>query len=135
MRLFVPMRVTIRQKNLEITPALREYIEMKVLKPLRRLIKPMLRSELPILDLEFSRTTLHHRKGKVYYAEANLSLGKKMLRVSVEDEDIRAACDLLEEELKRIIMDLKNRTQSLEKRRARRIKEELRFSKAAGKRR
>lgn len=125
------MRVTIRHKNLEITPALEEYIEMKVVAPVRRLLGPTLSIELPILDLEFSRTTRHHQKGRVYYAEANLSLGKKMLRASVEDEDIRACCDMLEEELKRIVMGFKRRAQSLEKRKARRVKDAFRISKAA----
>lgn len=125
------MRVTIRQKNLEITPALSIYIETKLLQPLHRLLKSNLGKELPILELEFGRATRHHRKGKIYHAEANLSLNGKFLRAEVDGEDIRATCDLLEEELERQILTYKTRMQALYKRGARRAKKDLRFDSAA----
>ena len=125
------MRVIIHQKNLVITPALNVYIEAKLLKPLRRLLKSYLGKELPILGLEFGRTTCHHRKGKIYHAEVNLFLDGKLLRAEVDDEDIRAACDLLEEELERQILVYKNRTRALYKWGARRVKKEMRFDAAA----
>ncbi len=125
------MRVTIRQNNLEVTPALGVYIEAKLLKPLRRLLKSHPSQELPILDLEFGRTTRHHLKGKVYHAEATLSLDGKVLRAEVDEEDIRAACDLLEEELKKEVLSYKNKTIALHKREARRVKKDLRLDPAA----
>lgn len=136
------MRITIRSKNLVITPALRIYIEQKILKPVGKLLGARgnsppaeggLRgiSDLPILDLEFSRTTRHHRKGRIYYAEANLSVGKRRLRASAEAEDIRSACDLLEEELERGIKRFKGRAVALERRGARRAKKDLRLDSAA----
>mgnify|MGYP001568010046 FL=1 len=125
------MRVTVRQKNLKITPALTRYIEQKILKPVRRLLKESTTRELPILDLEFGRTTLHHRKGKVYHAQANLTLGKKLLRAEVDDEDIRAACDLLEEELEEEIRSYKGKRLSLLKRQGRSVKAESRYHPSA----
>lgn len=119
------MRVTIRHNNLEITPALGIYIETKILKPLRRLLKSHPSRELPILDLEFGRTTRHHHKGRVYHAEATLSLDGKVLRAEVDDEDIRTACDLMQEGLARQILTYKNRAQALYKRGARRAKKDL----------
>lgn len=125
------MRVTIRQKNIEITPALRVYIEAKVLKPVRRIIQKIAAKELPILDLEFGRNTRHHHKGKVYHAQAVLSLNGKLLRAEVDDEDIRAGIDLLGEELKREILTMKSRSRALEFRAIRRAKKDLRFDPAA----
>ena len=125
------MHVSIRQKNLEVTPALKNYIEVKILKPLRRLLKLNIEKELPILELEFGRTTRHHHKGRVYHAEANLSLDGKLLRAEVDEEDIRAACDLLEEELEKQIMTYKSRTQAQNRRGARRVKKDLRMDSAA----
>ena len=122
------MRIIIRGKNLEITQALRTYIDTKILKPVQKLLKGVAETELPILDLEFSRTTRHHLKGRVYYAEANLSIGKTRLRASIDEEDIRVACDLLEEELRRIIMRFKGRSIALERRGARRIKRAIHLS-------
>lgn len=125
------MRITIRQKNLKITPALTLYIEQKILKPVRRLLKENVARELPILDLEFGRTTLHHRKGRVYHTQANLTLGRKMLRAEVDDEDIRVACDLLKEELEEEIRSYKGKRLSLLKRQGRSSKRESRYHPAA----
>lgn len=119
------MRVTIRQNNLAITPALNIYIETKLLKPLRRILKFNSSQEFPILNLEFGRATRHHHKGRVYHAQATLSLGGKVLRAEVKEEDIRVACDLLEEELERQILTYKSRIQALYKRGARRVKKDL----------
>lgn len=125
------MRVTIRQKNLKITPALMRYLEQKILKPVRRLLKENAARELPILDLEFGRTTRHHKKGKVYHAQANLTLGGKMIRAEADDEDMRTACDLLEEELEQEIRTYKGKYLSLLKRQGRSSKRESRYHPSA----
>jgi|SRR3989344_8899792 len=125
------MRVTIRQKNLKITPALTAYIEAKVLKPLKRRMKAAISKDLPILDLEFGRTTRHHRKGLVYHVEATLTIGKRSLRAEVDAEDIRQACDLLEQELDHELQTFKEKRISLEKRRGRKMKRELRYDSSA----
>lgn len=125
------MRVTIHQKDLEITPPLASYIEAKVSKPITTLLKGMTKQEFPILDLEFSRNTRHHHKGRVYHAEANLSLGKTFFRASVEDEDIRAACDLLEAALSREIRSFQNRARTLARKGSRRAKADVQFDPAA----
>ena len=92
------MRVSIHQKNLEITPALSDFINSKLVKPLERRLKNFEKLS-PLLEIEVARTTRHHHKGKVYHAEANLTLGGDLLRAEVDDQDIRTACDLLEKEL------------------------------------
>lgn len=125
------MRVTIRKKNVEITPALAEYIEKKILKPLKKLLGSVIDKDLPILDLEVSRTTMHHHKGQVYRMEANLSLGNLFFRAEVEHEDMRAACDLLEKELEREITTEKSRMRSTSLRANRKIKKEMRLDPAA----
>lgn len=125
------MRVTIRQKNLSITPALRVYIESKLLKTVRRLLKNAAGEALPILDLEIGRSTRHHKKGRVYHVEANLSLGGKLLRAEVDAEDIRAACDLLEEELGREITTYRGKARAKERRGERAAKKDIRLDKSA----
>jgi ribosomal subunit interface protein len=124
------MRIAIRQKNIEVTPALRVYIEAKLIRPVEKLLQGVTK-ELSLMDLELERTTAHHRKGKVYRAEANISLGKSLLRAEAEDEDIRAACDLLEEELKREITHFKSKRSAQEFRRAREAKKRLHLAPAA----
>ena len=125
------MRVTIRQKNLKITPALDAYIGMKILKPIRQLLRKLRGAEFPIVDLEIARTTRHHRKGKIYSAEANLSLGGKLLRAEAEGEDVRAAIDLLSEEIEREIKTYKGKNRAFLLRGARQAKKDLRLDPAA----
>lgn len=141
------MRVTIRQKNLKITPALTRYIEQKVLKPIRRMLKvprpegPGSRpqsglgkssgGDLPILDLEFGRASRHHRKGRVFHAEANLTIGKKLLRAEIDGEDMRLACDALQEELESAIRTYNGKRRSMAKREGREAKRQTRFHPAS----
>ena len=125
------MRITIRRKNLEITPALGKYIEQKLLKPLRRSLKDVLQDELPILDLEVGRSTRHHHKGKIFRVAASLTIGKMNFRVEEESEDIRQACDILEEELEREILKFKGSSRAKNRRMARSAKKELHFDPAA----
>lgn len=115
---------------MEITPSLQTYIEAKILKTTKKFLKGVA-VDLPILDLEVGRETKHHRKGKIYYAKANLKIGGKFLRAEVADEDIRAAIDLLEEELEIEVKKFKGRSSSLQKRGARIAKKELKLDPSA----
>lgn len=128
---FKKVRVTVRRKNIDITPALQAYIELKMLKPVRRLVEKVALQALPILDLELGRSTRHHRKGKVYHAEAGLSLDGTLLRAEADDEDIRTAIDLLEEELEREIVTYRGRARARERRGERVAKKELCLDPAA----
>lgn len=125
------MRITIRQKNIEMTPALREYIEKKVIAPAKKLLARSAGGDLPVLDIEVSRNTKHHRKGKVFQADASLSVGKTLIRAEAEDVDVRSACDLLESELRREITTFKSRRRARDLRGAREAKKDIRFDSAA----
>ena len=126
------MRVSFHQKDLEITPALREYLEQKIVRTAEKLIAESEKErESSFLEIEVSRITRHHQKGAVYRVAANLSWNGQMLRASHEDEDSRAACDVVEEELKREIEKHKTRAFSLFKRGARKAKKDLQYDPAA----
>ena len=125
------MRVTVRHKNFKMTPALKEYIGKKITAPAEKFLKSAAAGGLPLLDIEISRTTRHHRKGRVYMVAATLALGKKTIRAQVLDEDPYAACDLLEDELKREIQTHKTKSLALFKRGARKTKKDLHLAPAA----
>lgn len=122
------MRITIRQHNFTITPAFDAYIRQKIVLPAERLLAETAKGDLPIFAIEAERTTRHHRKGQVYRMEANITLGKRMLRAEATGEDPHAACDLLEEEVKREIRSYKAKSRTVAKRGARRVKGALRES-------
>ena len=125
------MRLTVRQKSIRITAPLRAYMEQKIIEPVRRAAEGFGLSDLPILDIDIERTPRHHRKGQVYRVTAALTLGKKMIRAEATEEDPRAACDLLEDELKREIQTYKTRSLTLLKRGARQAKKDLHFARSA----
>lgn len=126
------MRVLIKSTNIELTPAIENYIERKLVKCAERLVKAYKSPDLPTLDIEVGKSTKHHKKGKVYYAEVNLSLdGKKILRSRVNSEDLYTACDLAKDELEREIVSFKEKRDAVQKRGARKAKREFRFDPAA----
>jgi ribosomal subunit interface protein len=124
----IDMKVTIHHKDINLTSSLEVYIAKKVVEPVRRLFKGVESEDIPVLDLEFSRTTRHHRKGKVYYAEATITLGKVNIRAEAVAEDMRAACDMLKDELGREITHFKTRREALRRQGARKVKRELRYA-------
>ena len=113
------------QKNLEFTPSLSAAIESKLVKPLEKRLQNFVGKDLPILTLELGRSTRHHHKGNVFYAEGNLSIGKKLLRAEVTDQDIHTACDLLKDELLGEINKLKEKKESVSKKSAREVKNKI----------
>ncbi len=125
------MRTTIRQKDLEITPSLQEYIERKIVQPVGKFLKRNVATDLPVLDIEVGRTTRHHHKGNVFHASATLTIGRRVIRADATDADIHAACDTLENELKREIDTFRSKASAVQKRAARAIKQQVRYTKAA----
>lgn len=92
------MRTTIQANGTTLTPALRTYAEEKIVASLNPLVGG---DESAMLDIELELTTRHHKKGDVWRAEANLSLGGHMIRSQHTAEDIHAAIDVVEEEIVR----------------------------------
>ncbi len=95
------MKINIKVTNLDSTPAIREYIEEKI-GSLDRFLKCGGKSEIEVF-VEIARATKHHRHGNVLYAEATISLGKKILRAEHFDQDIRVAIDKVRDKLQREI--------------------------------
>lgn len=126
-----PMRVTIRQKDLEMTDSLREYIDRKVVFPVRKRLKRLAQLDAATLDIEASRITHHHHKGMVYAVSASLAMANKLIRAEAADEEIHAACDALKDELTREIVAYKTKSRSILRRGARKAKQYLRFSPGA----
>ncbi|MDP3779371.1 MAG: ribosome-associated translation inhibitor RaiA [bacterium] len=125
------MRVNIRQKNIEVTPALREYIEEKIIRVAEKFLQGQASTDLPMLDIDVERTTTHHRKGDVFRIAAKLCAGKLCFYADAHGADIRAACDVLEEELRHEMYGKKNKISAVFRRGARAFKKSMRFDPAA----
>lgn len=114
------MIVSLKGTNIEIVPSIREYLDEKIIRLVEKLIKK--NDELLKLDLEVGRITRHHRHGKVFRAEANLTMGSQNLYADAVGEDLHEAIDLLEEELQHEIKKFKTRRIALERKSARALK-------------
>ncbi|MFA5053430.1 MAG: ribosome-associated translation inhibitor RaiA [Parcubacteria group bacterium] len=102
------MKINIITKNFELTPAIREYIEGKM-DYLDRFVEKWAMTGGVELDFDAGRTTNHHNKGQVYYAEANLKIPGKLIRVRKENEDLHAAIDAVKEILAQEIKEYKEK--------------------------
>jgi len=86
------MNITIKTKNLELTPALKEWIDMKI-GGLAKFVERFEQEGEVLCEVEIARTSNHHNKGDVHYAEVNLRLPNKLIRAAVDDGDVRVAVD------------------------------------------
>ncbi len=102
------MNITIKTKNLDLTPAIKEYIEEKI-GSLNKLLQPFEAEGHILAEVEIARTSNHHHKGDVFYAEVNVKLPNKMLRVSIDDSDVRVAIDRARDVLGRDISKYKEK--------------------------
>jgi len=115
------MRVSLKGTNINLLESTREYVDRKLVRMVDRFL---IKDDKPIaLDLEVGKTTKHHRTGPYFRAEANLSIGKKLLRAEALGENLNEAVDLLEEELEREIKKFKERKRALMLKGARKLKE------------
>ncbi len=74
------------------------------------------------LEIEVALTTRHHRKGKIYHAEGNLYLPKKILRAEAQREDVVVAFDCMRQGLEREIERYKMEKEEKNYRQARYVK-------------
>ena len=95
------MRILIKTTNFGRSPAVEALIEEKLVRPVTKLLKRLDEKVDIQFDIELARTTRHHRKGKIWRAEAQLSLPyqKKMLRAEALTESLRASVDEVKYEL------------------------------------
>ncbi len=93
------MKLNIKTSNLELTPAIKEYIETKMEAVTRFL------GNLDIInfDFEVELTTKHHNKGEIFRAEANLEVAKDLLRVEKTEADLYKAIDKVKDHLVELI--------------------------------
>ena len=100
------MKINIKATNLELTPAITEYINNKISSVDKFLKKFEEQTNIEIF-VEIARTTRHHHKGDVFRAEANMEVPGKILRADHEDWDIRVAIDKVKDKLQQEIKKYK----------------------------
>ena len=96
------VRIIIKTTNLELTPALNEYIETK-LWPLNKFVDKWDIEGAVEAKVEIGKTTKHHQKGDVYRAQVNLALPGQLIIAQREEWDLRVAIDRVKSKLQQEI--------------------------------
>ncbi len=113
------MRIILKGTNVELNQELRDYVDEKIggLDKFLKNVDGNLEARV-----ELAKTTRHHQQGNIYRAEVNLDFSGKVLRVEEEKEDLFSAIDGVEDELKRRIINYKDKRNTEMRRGARIIK-------------
>jgi putative sigma-54 modulation protein len=116
------MTLDINGSKVDMTPSLKKYAEMKM-GALARFVKHFEKNAEARVYLELARSTKHHKRGDVFYAEATLRLPGKTLRAEHAHSDIRSAIDVvksvLAEEIKKFKEASSRKSQTRKTRRTR----------------
>jgi ribosomal subunit interface protein len=115
------MNIQIKATNLELTPAIRSYIEKRAAS-----FEKNTQTEEARLEVEVGKMSEHHKSGDVYRAEMHLYLGKQRFYVTAETSDLYAAIDKVRDELVREMRSDKAKRVHLLRRGGQKIKDIIR---------
>ena len=132
------MKIIIKTKNIDLTPALKNYIEEKI-NSLEKFAKDLFGEKYfdhffgkgkPRIEawVEIGKETLHHKKGPFFWAECQIRFPKKSIRSTARAENLKMAINEVKDELQREIKEYKEKMIAEMKRRARVAKKELKIS-------
>jgi ribosomal subunit interface protein len=105
------MNINIKATQMELTDAIREHINNRLLSISKFVKKGTLGGQV-----EIGKTTNHHKQGDVFKAEFDLVVNGEHFFAMSETEDLYTAIDDAKEEIVRSIVDKKDRKKTLFKR-------------------
>jgi len=88
------MKITIQGTGIELTQAIKEYAIEKI-ESLEKFF-----DNIQNADIDLGRRSTHHQHGDVFYAEVNVSVPGKLLRVVKEEPDLYKAIDKVKDHFK-----------------------------------
>lgn len=92
------MRVTVKATQIELTPAISDYVDKKV-QMLDKLVD--VNDTSAICDVEVGKPSRHHQSGDVFYAEFNVSIAGARFRATAEEGSLYAAIDKAKDDVVR----------------------------------
>lgn len=104
------MRLNLKSTAITITPQTRSYLDKK-LQSLAKLLD--LDDGAVLIDVELGRTTRHHEKGDVFFAEINIHRGKESFRAVSDRPDLMSAIDGMRDSIARELSSHKDKKTSL----------------------
>ena len=114
------MKINIKGTNIKLSPSIHSYIEEKI-GGLQKFLKNV-DENLIEAWVEIGKPSKHHRRGNVFYAEANIDLPGRLLRAQASESDIYAAIDKIKDELQREVKRYKEKSITKNRRQGRSFK-------------
>ncbi|OGH64903.1 MAG: ribosomal subunit interface protein [Candidatus Magasanikbacteria bacterium RIFCSPHIGHO2_01_FULL_41_23] len=111
------MITTIHGTGIDLTEAIKTYTLEKI-GSLEKFF-----AKVTKVEIDIGLRTHHHQKGKLYYAEVNMSVPGTMIRVVKEAEDLYKAIDKVKDHLKIELETVKEKTLARDKKKIRQNKE------------
>ena len=100
------MKIILSGKNIKLDEALKVFVDDRI-GGLRKFLEDP--NGLVEARVEIGLPSKHHRSGRIYYAEVNLKIGRKLLRATCQHEDMRNAIVDVKNELQSQIKKFKNK--------------------------
>ena len=117
------MNINTKATNVELTPAIQDYLNKKVA-AFDKLINK--NDESAALNVVLAKITQHHQKGDIFKAEMNLRISGKVFQASSEEQDIFIAIDFVKDEMVRELRSYKDKRIGVLKRGGNKVKQFLR---------
>jgi len=112
------MQLHIKATNFKLTPAIEDWVLEKI-KTLEKYIPNLDKKGVVECWVEVGKVTMHHQKGDVFRAEADIRLPGKVLRVEATESDLKMAIVRVKDELQRQLNKYKDGARARERRGAR----------------
>lgn len=97
------MTINIHAKEIELTDAIRSFVEEKFTSLEKFTPKIMM------IDVTIGMDTMHHQKGSIYTCAANVEIPGDLLRVERTAEDLYKAIDKVKDHLRETLAQRKER--------------------------
>ena len=120
------MKINIKSTNLELTPAITDYLDNKlsVLKKFKRYFGG--EEENWLCQAEVGKQTSHHQHGEIFRAEVQLFFNKQHIYKEAVADNLYAAIDQVKDEVESALAAHSNKRQTLIRRGGRAVKNILR---------
>ncbi len=116
------MNIKIRSVNFDLTPAIEDYVDKKILS----LEKFFGGYDNILCEVEVGKTTGHHNSGDIFKAEVNITSSNiSQVYAVAEESDLYKAIDVVRDEAEREIVSKKSRKDTLFRRGAQKVKDLL----------
>lgn len=107
------MRLNLKTTDVAVSEETRSYLQKK-LQGLRKFFDA--EDDAVMIDVELGRTTRHHGKGDIFFAEINIHRGRESFRAVSDRPDLMSAIDAMRDAIARELVSKKGKAGSIARR-------------------